>query len=79
MTWRLERPDRDTIVATVFVGELGTTLQNAGSLRLHIGEYQIIGAALLLGVKRLSQLKFTVEGEEEALAKYDPTFAEGLT
>jgi len=43
----------DHIHTTFFCGPRGQTLRNLGTLIMDIGEYQIIGAALLLGVDQL--------------------------
>jgi hypothetical protein len=68
LKWRLVRASPDIIKVTVFYGEEGQTMQNAGTLNLRIGEYQITAAALGIGAERTKgRLKFETEGEEEAL------------
>ena len=68
LKWRLVRASPDVIKVTVFYGEEGQTMQNAGTLNLRIGEYQITAAALGMGAERTNgHLKFETEGEEEAL------------
>jgi hypothetical protein len=39
------------IEETIFIGEEGMTLQNAGKLILHTGEWQLFGALLGLGAE----------------------------
>jgi hypothetical protein len=51
------------VVATLFAGE-GDTLANIGTLRMHTGEYQLIGVALSLGAKQMHGLPLTVEHED---------------
>ncbi len=41
------------IEETVFVGEEGQTMQNAGTLLLDVGEWQAFGAALSLGARQM--------------------------
>jgi hypothetical protein len=43
----------DTIRETVFVGVEGQTLQNAGSLLLRMGEWQMFGALMLIGAEQV--------------------------
>jgi len=68
LKWRLLRLSPDHIRVTVFYGEEGMTMQNAGELTLRIGEYQITAAALGIGAEKTKgHLKFETEGEKEAL------------
>ena len=65
---RLNRVSEDTIEVVCFFGEEGQTLQNAGTLRLRVGEYQVFGAALLIGQEKMvNHFRSIVEGEAEAL------------
>ena len=41
----------DRILSQYFIGEDADHLQLAGELHLHIGEWQLLGAALLIGAK----------------------------
>jgi hypothetical protein len=68
MKLRLKRLEADILDVMVFVGERGATLQNAGHLRLHVGEWQEFGAALLFGQQKMAgRFSTEVEGEKEAL------------
>jgi hypothetical protein len=68
MNFQLKRLYDDEIQVTVFIGEKDTTVQRAGQLNLTVGEWQVFGAALLLGQERMQgQFITEVEGEEEAL------------
>lgn len=67
---RVRRTPDGNIRATFFLGADGQTLQNAGSLIMRIGEYQIIFAALGTGLKQpgwAQHLTLELEGEDEAL------------
>lgn len=69
---RLKRTANNQIHVTFFIGEAGQTLQNAGSILVHIGEWQLFGAAVLHGSKIMQKhLSLLVEGEEEALREDD--------
>ena len=66
----LTRVEEDTISVMVFLGNEGQTLQNAGTIRMRVGEYQIFTAALGLGLKMPAVAEhalMTIEGEKEAL------------
>ena len=66
MNFQLKRLYDDEIQVTVFIGE--APMQRAGQLNLTVGEWQVFGAALLLGQERMQgQFITEVEGEEEAL------------
>ena len=68
LKWRLKRTSQDNIRVTVFYGVEGQTMQNAGTLNLRIGEYQITAAALGMGTEKTKgHLRFETEGEKEAL------------
>jgi len=68
LKWRLLKLSPNRIKVTVFYGEEGETMQNAGELILRVGEYQITAAALSLGAEKTKgHLKFLVEGEGAAL------------
>lgn len=58
---------------TFFIGEEGFTLQNAGSLLLEIGEWQLLGAALLCSQeivnKNYPRLKVICEGDKSVLTR----------
>ena len=64
-------PDR-RVLTRVFMGEKGFTLQCAGTLYMTIGEWQLHGAALMLGAtKTHGRLKVICEGDAEVV-KHDP-------
>jgi len=46
-----DKLEGERIRSTFYVGEPQGTLQNCGELLLYVGEWQLIGAALLLGAK----------------------------
>lgn len=48
---RVDRADDRHVHLSVFVGPAGCTRANAGKLCMSPGEYQILGAALLLGAQ----------------------------
>ena len=52
----------DTILATVFLGTEGQTLQNAGQLFLRVDEYKSLASALTIGAEH-NVLHFEVEDE----------------
>ena len=59
---------RELLDVTVFCGIEGQTLQNAGVLKLKVGEYQLMAVALVaFADAHADHLKFIVEGEKEAL------------
>lgn len=49
---RAKRLHGDIVEDTIFVGEKGHTLQNVGNLTFHLGEWQLFGAALMMGAKQ---------------------------
>ena len=55
----------DKISTTFFFGEEGQTLQNAGTLILTIGEWQIFGATLLCGQDIVNQNYTRIRLEKE--------------
>lgn len=63
--------DGEHIRATVFSGNEGETLANCGELCFKVGEWQLFGCLLALGMDSKTSVNqhciYTVEGEEEAL------------
>ena len=75
---RLERADPNRIRVRVFCGADEEHLEQTGTLLLHVGEYQTLSCALLMGSKQMIQtdvkgevidvpLQVTIDGEERAL------------
>jgi len=67
---RVQKREADSLDVSVFMQRDGTTFQLAGTLRMHIGEWQLFGASLQLGLGFSAireHLQVIVEGEEEAL------------
>lgn len=60
-----EYGDRDRICTRVFVGREEGALQLAGVLHLDAGEWQIIGAALLVGAKAFGPDHIVVETPDD--------------
>ena len=52
---RVDKVFEDKVEATWFIGPDEDHLQNAGRLVLHTGEYQTIGAALLIGAAKMNE------------------------
>jgi hypothetical protein len=50
---RSEKLPGERIRDTIFIGEKGQTLQNAGSIILRVGEWQMFGALLLMGAEQV--------------------------
>lgn len=70
MKWRVKRRGEMNVVE-VFLGEQYQILQKAGIFRLRLGEYQLIGAAIGIGVKQMQDhLTFNIENEEEILKSW---------
>lgn len=56
------------VAERVFVGEDLDSLQLAGTLNLRIGEWQLFGAALLLGAQKTKgNLEVITEGSQEVV------------
>lgn len=72
---RLEaQPNTGNVEVTVFCGQEGFTLQNAGRLILSVGEWQLFGAALSLGANQGSvavHMRMDIENEQDALNRAD--------
>ena len=49
---RVDSANEHHITQTWFAGEQGKTLASIGTLTTTVGEYQIIGAAMLMGAKQ---------------------------
>lgn len=56
----------DMITSQFFIGEDADHLQLAGELRLHIGEWQLMGAALLIGAE-LTQGQLQILPSDESV------------
>lgn len=62
------RPNGIHVHTTVFMGPENQTLQNCGELIQSIGQWQLFGAALLLGTDRMQgKVKVICEGDEEVV------------
>ena len=77
LRFRSRRECEAVIILTVFAGETEETVQNCGELRLQIGEWQLMGAALLLGYDNPS-LRRELRLEWEELSWADRARAMGL-
>jgi len=65
LRFRSRRECEAVIILTVFAGETEEVIQNCGELRLQIGEWQLLGATLLLGYDNLSlRREMRLEWEE---------------
>uniref|UniRef100_A0A6M3KYP1 Uncharacterized protein n=1 Tax=viral metagenome TaxID=1070528 RepID=A0A6M3KYP1_9ZZZZ len=52
---RVDKVVEDRVYETWFIGPDKDHLQNAGRIVYHVGEYQIIGAALLIGIEAVNK------------------------
>jgi hypothetical protein len=67
----------DAVEIRLFTGPDPDHLQLAGTLRLRVGEWQLLGTALLFGERHvMGHLKTIIEGERKALDAADRTEAE---
>jgi hypothetical protein len=65
---RSERRGEDRVVERILMGEDEKHLKLVGSLTLNVGEWQLFGAALLLGAEHTkTNLRIIFEGDEEVV------------
>ena len=68
---RSKRLHGDRIAEQVFVGKDKDHLQLAGTLILYVGEWQLFGAALLLGADQTKGHLEVITESDEVIASYE--------